>query len=208
MSCRIKYVLPFVILLLFPSCDGDYVKSRSFIRAYNIRPGFELCLDPQENAIYVEIDFTACRTVHFDVEDERREYDKICEINNDFTYNRRVEFHTRYTIMSVYPDIIRINVTSSNDVGDIYPAGADLNDLFVIEYLSYKNCLESNYKESDPKRFTCGLDKLKESDLHVINAWSFLFKLKLKNSSIETLRDLIVTIVYADGTQVSKSITL
>lgn len=203
----VKILVCFLMITTFSSCDRIYDFYRSFIYSYLYHAPIKLRKDDNYR---IWIDFIATEENFISEYTDKEFYDRICEENNDMTYNQKRNIG-KGRPCSTYPEISTINITCDKDYDKEHPALLSLNDLIVFEYISYKKFITDGYKTYylgyEDRRYKVSLDEEGTIDGLFMSAeggTSIIFKYLPLDLSQEY--NITVTMTYADGFQVSDTI--
>ena len=123
----LKLIVWFLMIITFSSCDRIYYFYRSFIYGYLYHAPIKLEKDDNHK---IWIDFIATEENFISEYTDKEFYDRICEENNDMTYNQKRNIG-HGDPLSTYPEITTINITCDKDYDKEHPAFTSLNDLII-----------------------------------------------------------------------------
>ena len=193
------------ILLGFYGCCGPFESSfsRSYIGGYALIDGVYVYYVYEGGGINISIKPSKLVQIHSTGEDLEL-YNKICEENNDVTYNNNIwDFAPGIPHnLASYPNFVAIDVVSDTDFDAEHPAGTSLNDLLLVTYSSYYEFIASNYtkpEEEALKDYAAILNSLTADDLRLLDEHGFVFHF-IKYPEVLSKHNLTFTFTSADGT--------
>lgn len=203
----LKLIVWFLMIITFSSCDRIYYFYRSFIYGYLYHAPIKLEKDDNHK---IWIDFIAAEENFISEYTDKEFYDRICEENNDMTYNQKRNIG-HGDPLSTYPEITTINITCDKDYDKEHPAFTSLNDLIIFEYISYKKFITDGYKTYnsgyDYRRYKVSLDEEGTVDgLFMCAECGTSISFKYLPLDLSQDYNITVTMTYADGFQVSETI--
>lgn len=96
-------------------------------------------------------------------------FDKVCSLNGDIDYNRKVYLPAGMPhIMAFTPNIVSINVICNDFYDSAHPSGTSLNDYISISYTAAGEYIKGNYKGKEPVNIQKMLSELGQDDLAVL----------------------------------------
>lgn len=194
----------FATLIAVVGCNKQYfVFCRSYIQAYSHTAGVEATVFryyEADSLIRVEsvIDYEVSM---FSEGEDKIEYDRLCEQNNDMTYNREETFYLDINpqILCLYPDVVAVNVVSDTDFDAQHPAGTSLNDCVSLEIESYSEFIDSGYEGYPHSTSTNAvLSEYIADDFRLKTRGPFIFRF-VKSPDVSTTHTLTFAFTYADG---------
>ena len=142
-------LLSIVTALLYQSCDrARYHVFKSYVTRYCKFEDIGIDTTKAGNIIIRG----KGRVKHYSWRDEGGEkttYEALCRKHNDFTYNKKREYHLRpeWGVCSAV-DFREIDIVSDKDFDAEHPAGTSLKDIVRFVSISPKKFIDSGYKET------------------------------------------------------------
>lgn len=202
-------LLALASLLVLTACPIgsviQYIHTNSFAYQYVITKHFELS-EPRISQDGSSVSFTLDFTGEGAAIDYREEvFHQIAQENGDTGWDAEImerNYAGQWPIY-IYPDLVRIDVTSNQDYDDEHPAGTLLNDCFSLAFSTAYEYISSGYKNKDQlvhKRIL--LSELTSQDMRIMHDYPGLYIERLpENRGIHELRFVLY---YANGLQWAK----
>lgn len=122
----------------------------NFIDAYYSYADYTVRVwDNQQFAVFANTGINNWYWLKSEDESIRTKFTELSIKNNDTSFNRTYELGWGPSAYNVMPDtdIKSINIVSSVPIDKDHPAGASLNDLFILQAVTPRNFINSNYTE-------------------------------------------------------------
>ena len=124
--------------------------SKSYVQEYILYDGIKVRRAITHSTKYLDLYVNITRRVNFlSKGEDKKMYDKICEMYGDTEYNQEVFLIAEgVPMVSVeYPACAAIEVVSTRDFDAEHPAGTSLTDIMSVKYQSAAGYIESGYTD-------------------------------------------------------------